>query len=92
MRLRRGAQADDLRTLSNDVAQLKDTVAELAKTMAAEVGEAAGDIGAEIASSAKDQASTFVSEFEKVARRNPLGVVAAALGVGLVIGLMRGRS
>jgi ElaB/YqjD/DUF883 family membrane-anchored ribosome-binding protein len=83
--------ADDLRKLSDDVAQLKDTVAELAKTMASEVGEAATDIGAELASSAKDQASTFVSEFEKVARRNPLGVVAAALGIGFVIGIMRGR-
>ena len=49
------------------------------------------DIGAEIASTAKEQASTLVEEFEKVARRNPLGVVAGALFLGLLIGVMRGR-
>ena len=33
----------------------------------------------------------MVTEFERVARRNPLGVVAGALCVGLVIGLISGR-
>jgi ABC-type transporter Mla subunit MlaD len=83
--------AADLRQLSADVASLKDTVAGLAKTMAAEVGEAATGIGEDIASAARDQAKTLLSDFEAVARRNPLGMLIGAFGIGLLIGLMKGR-
>jgi hypothetical protein len=83
--------AADLRRLSADVVSLKDTVAELAKTVTAEVGGAATDIGEGIASATKDKANTLLSEFEAAARRNPLGVVIGALGIGMVIGLMKGR-
>jgi hypothetical protein len=83
--------AADLRRLSDDVAGLRDTVAGLAKTVAADVGAAAADIGGDIASTAKDQASSLLSEFEAVARRNPLGVVIGAFGLGLLMGLARGR-
>ena len=79
--------AADLRRLSVDVTSLKDTVAKLAKTATAEVGEAATGI----ASAAKDQANTLLSEFETIARRNPLGVVIGAFGIGMLIGLMKGR-
>lgn len=79
--------AADLRRLSVDVTSLKDTVAKLAKTATAEVGEAATGI----ASAAKDQANTLLSEFEAVARRNPLGVVIGAFGIGMLIGIMKGR-
>lgn len=77
----------DLRRLSVDVTSLKDTVAKLAKTATAEVGEAATGI----ASAAKDQANTLLSEFETIARRNPLGVVIGAFGIGMLIGIMKGR-
>jgi hypothetical protein len=83
--------AAELRRLSADVGSLKDTVAELAKIVTAEVGEAATDIGEDIASTAKAQANTLLSEFEAVARRNPLGVVIGAFGIGLLIGLVKGR-
>ena len=83
--------AVDLRRLSADVISLKDTVAELAKTVTAEVGEAATGIGGDIASAAKDQANTLLSEFETIARRNPLGVVIGAFGIGMLIGIMKGR-
>jgi hypothetical protein len=83
--------AVDLRRLSADVISLKDTVAELAKTVTAEVGEAATGIGGDIASAAKDQANTLLSEFEAVARRNPLGVVIGAFGIGMLIGIMKDR-
>ena len=83
--------AADLRRLSADVISLKDTVAELAKTVTAEVGGAATGIGEDIASAAKDQANTLLSEFEAAARRNPLGVVIGAFGIGMLIGLMKGR-
>src|SRR5689334_18744871 len=81
----------DLRRLSADVTSLKDTVALLAKTVTGEVGEAASGIGGDIASVAKDQANTLLSEFEVVARRNPLGVVIGAFGIGILIGIMKGR-
>jgi BMFP domain-containing protein YqiC len=83
--------AADLRQLSADVTSLKNTVAALAKTVTAEVGEAATGIGGDIASAAKDQANTMLSEFEAVARRNPLGVVIGAFGIGMLIGIMKGR-
>ena len=83
--------AADLRRLSADVTSLKDTVAALAKTVTAEVGEAATGIGGDIASAAKDQANTLLSEFEAVARRNPLGVVIGAFGIGMLIGLIKPR-
>ncbi|MGZ9143809.1 MAG: hypothetical protein ACXW4O_15885 [Candidatus Binatia bacterium] len=81
----------DLRRLSADVARLRDTVADIAKTMAAEVGDAATGIGEDVSSAAKDQAKTLLSEAEAVARRNPLGVVIGALGIGILIGLLKGR-
>jgi predicted small secreted protein len=83
--------AADLRRLSADVVSLKDTVAELAKAVTAEVGGAATGIGEDIASAAKDKANTLLSEFETAARRNPLGVVIGAFGIGMFIGLMKGR-
>ena len=83
--------AVDLRRLSADVTSLKDTVAALAKTVTAEVGEAATGIGGDIASAAKDQANTLLSEFEAVVRRNPLGVVIGAFGIGMLIGLIKPR-
>jgi hypothetical protein len=83
--------ATDLRRLSADVVSLKDTVAELAKAVTTEVGGAATGIGEDIASAAKDKANTLLSEFEAAARRNPLGVVIGALGIGMLIGLMKGR-
>jgi hypothetical protein len=50
------------------------------------------DAGSELASSAKEHAKTFASELEGMARRNPLGTIAGALLVGLIIGMMsRGR-
>jgi hypothetical protein len=51
------------------------------------------DTGSELASSAKEHAKTFASELEGMARRNPLGTIAGALLVGVIIGMMtRGRS
>ncbi len=83
--------AADLRRLSADVTSLKDTVAALAKTVTAEVGEAATGIGEDITSAAKDQANTLLSEIEAGARRHPLGVVIGSFGIGMLIGLMKGR-
>lgn len=83
--------AAELHRLIADVASLRDTVAGLAKTVAAEAGEAATDIGEDIKSAAKDQANTLLSEFDAVVRRNPLGVVIGAFGIGMLIGMIKGR-
>ena len=83
--------SSDLRRISADVVRLRDTVAEIAKTMASEVGDAATGLGEDVTSAAKDQAKTLLSEAEAVARRNPWGVVIGALGIGILIGLVKGR-
>jgi ElaB/YqjD/DUF883 family membrane-anchored ribosome-binding protein len=71
------------------------TVRNLAQSAASQVGSAASgvaDTGSELASSAKAHAKTFASELEAMARRNPLGTIAGALLVGVVIGMFsRGR-
>jgi ElaB/YqjD/DUF883 family membrane-anchored ribosome-binding protein len=62
--------------------------------VASQVGTAASNIadkGSEMAQAASEQAKTFASELEKTARANPLGALAGALLVGVVIGLI-GRS
>jgi ElaB/YqjD/DUF883 family membrane-anchored ribosome-binding protein len=65
------------------------------QSVAAQVGEAASgvtDAGADLVSSATEQAKTFAAELEGMARRNPLGTIAGAVLVGVVIGMMsRGR-
>ena len=72
------------------------TIREVGQTVASQVGTAASGVaeaGSELAASAKEQAKTFASELETVARRNPLGALAGALFVGVLIGMMsRGRS
>ena len=50
------------------------------------------DKGAEMASAASDQVKSFGSEIENMARRNPIGVLAAAVVIGVLIGLMGRRS
>jgi ElaB/YqjD/DUF883 family membrane-anchored ribosome-binding protein len=48
--------------------------------------------GSEIATTAFKQAKTFASELETLGRNNPIGAMAAAMMVGVLIGLIgRGR-
>jgi ElaB/YqjD/DUF883 family membrane-anchored ribosome-binding protein len=72
------------------------TVRDIKQTVASQVGTVAGgvgDVGSELASSAKGHVKTFASELEAIARRNPLGTIAGALLVGVIIGMIsRGRS
>jgi ElaB/YqjD/DUF883 family membrane-anchored ribosome-binding protein len=67
---------------------------EATSDVTSQVGAAASNIAdksSEMAQAASEQAKTFASELEKVARANPLGALAGALLVGVVIGLI-GRS
>jgi ElaB/YqjD/DUF883 family membrane-anchored ribosome-binding protein len=95
----------DLKALQRDVSELKETVAKLvsragdeaaksAREIAGQVSTAASDLaekGANVASVATDQAKTLVTELENIARRNPLGALAGAVVIGVLIGMMRRR-
>ena len=96
----------ELKALRSDLNNLKDTVtnfiaratsgaAKSARDLTTNIAEQAGDIadrGADVASAASTQAKNLANEFEAMARRNPLGVVAGALLVGVLIGMMGRRS
>lgn len=96
----RGDVASLTDTVTRLASQMSDqavkTVRNVSQMVASQVsGTASGaaDTGSELASSAKQHVKTFASELEGMARRNPLGTVAGALLVGVIIGMMsRGRS
>ena len=87
-------------TISRFASQAGDdaakTVRGAGQTLAAQVASAAGgvaDMSSDLAASTKEHAKTFASELEGMARRNPLGTIAGALAVGVVLGMMsRGRT
>lgn len=95
---------DDLANLTSTVKALvnqkKDefvgSARDMSSTMAAQVTDTASqwaNRGSELANSASQQAKTFASEVEAMGRANPLGAMAAALLVGVLIGLIgRGRN
>ena len=97
-RLRRDVASltDTLSRLASQVSgEAAKTVREAGQSFSTQVSSAAGavaDASSDLASSAKEHAKTFASELEGMARRNPLGTIAGALLVGIVIGMMsRGR-
>ena len=59
-------------------------VLDTAKKMTSDVANKASDV----ASAASEQAKTFASELERMGRANPLGMIAGAVLVGVVIGLI----
>jgi ElaB/YqjD/DUF883 family membrane-anchored ribosome-binding protein len=81
--------------VSQTAGEAAKTVRSVGQTMASQVSSAASgaaDTGSDLASTAKEHAKTFASELEAMARRNPLGTIAGALVIGVVIGMMsRGR-
>jgi ElaB/YqjD/DUF883 family membrane-anchored ribosome-binding protein len=75
--------------------QAARTARNVGHTVASQVSTTAGGLAtssADVASSATEQLKTFAAELEGIARKNPLGALAGALAVGIVIGLIvRGR-
>jgi ElaB/YqjD/DUF883 family membrane-anchored ribosome-binding protein len=65
---------------SNVVGQVSDVASDLA------------DRGGQYVTSATDQAKSFATEVENMARRNPLGALAGVVAIGVLIGLMGRRS
>ena len=86
----------DLNSLKDTLSRLVSQAGEVSSSVASQVSDAASSFaesGTNMASAAKEQAKTFASELEAIGRRNPLGAMAAALMVGVLIGLIgRGRS
>jgi ElaB/YqjD/DUF883 family membrane-anchored ribosome-binding protein len=67
---------------------------EVTSNVTDQVGGVASDLagkGAQVASAASDQAKSFASELENMARRNPIGAMAGAVVVGVLIGLLGRR-
>jgi ElaB/YqjD/DUF883 family membrane-anchored ribosome-binding protein len=98
-----GALREDLNNLKETVANLVSkatgdaakSVREMTSNMTEHVSSMAGDLaekGSSAASAATNQAKTFAAEFESMARRNPLGALAGALFVGILIGMLGRRS
>src|SRR5262249_8671071 len=67
--------------------QAARTAQNVGSAVAGEMGAAAQqvvDAGAKMAATATEQAKTFASELEGMARRNPFGTLAGTLIVGMV--------
>lgn len=87
-------------TMTKFIAQASEDATKAARSASANVtaqmsGAAASiaERGSDLAAAATEQAKTFASELENMGRRNPLGAIAAAVMVGILIGLLgRGRS
>lgn len=98
------ALRDDLSNLKDTVTKLVSQAgsdaAKAARTATAGVANQVTDTassiaerGSELASVASEQAKSFASELEAMGRKNPLGAMAGAVMVGVLIGLIgRGRS
>ena len=79
-------------TARSAIDSVKNTVGDAVDRGQAAVSQA-GTAASEMAESATRQMTTFASELEAMAKRNPLGTLAGAVMVGVLIGFMaRGRS
>src|SRR5208282_4173960 len=83
------------RFISEAGGQAARTARNVGQTVASQLGLTASGIattGSDMASSATEQFKSFTGELEGMARKNPLGALAGALLIGIVIGLIaRGR-
>jgi ElaB/YqjD/DUF883 family membrane-anchored ribosome-binding protein len=93
-------QSSTIRSASDTMA---DTARDAVDAVKSKVGDAldrgqaavshASDTASEMAGTASRQVTTFASELEAMAKRNPLGTIAGAVVVGVLIGLLaRGRT
>ncbi|WOJ88288.1 hypothetical protein RZS28_10575 [Methylocapsa polymorpha] len=81
--------------LSQASGEAAKSAREVTSGIGVQVGGVASDIaggGSEMASAATKQAKTLASEIESMARRNPLGAIASALIIGLLIGVLGRRN
>jgi ElaB/YqjD/DUF883 family membrane-anchored ribosome-binding protein len=81
--------------MSEAAGQAAKSAREVSSHVTSRVSDVAGDLadrGSAIASTATEQAKTFASELESMARRNPIGALAGAVLVGVLIGVLGRRS
>ena len=88
----------DLTALRADLNGLKDTVTKFISQVSSEAAKSAREVtssvadqGAEMMSAASEQAKTVASELESMTRRHPLGAIAGAVLIGVLIGLLGRR-
>ena len=93
----------DLNGLKDTVAQFISQVSseaaksarEVTSSVADQVGGVATDYvgkGAEMTSAARERAKTVATELENMVRRNPIGAIAGAVLIGVLIGLLGRRN
>jgi ElaB/YqjD/DUF883 family membrane-anchored ribosome-binding protein len=81
--------------MSQAASEAAKSAREVSSNVADRVGDVAGDLadrGSAMASTATQQVKTFTSEIEGMARRNPIGAIAGAVLIGVLIGAMGRRS
>jgi ElaB/YqjD/DUF883 family membrane-anchored ribosome-binding protein len=85
-------------TLSRFMSQASNeavkTARQVTSNVAGQVSDVASDLadrGSQYVSSTSDQAKTFATEVESMARRDPLGALVGALAIGVLIGIMGRR-
>jgi ElaB/YqjD/DUF883 family membrane-anchored ribosome-binding protein len=96
----------DLDSLRREIDRLRDTVSDFISRAGKEAGEAASHVtagiaeqashlaakGSEMGVGATEQAKTLAADVEQIVRRNPLGAIASAVTVGVLIGLLGRRN
>lgn len=90
--------AAELRQLQDDLAAIQHTIGAFGKAARAEAGEASArtraagaDAAREFAADAGNRVHATIADFEEFARRNPQCVLACALGLGAILGLLMRR-
>jgi ElaB/YqjD/DUF883 family membrane-anchored ribosome-binding protein len=81
--------------MSEAADQATKSAREVSSNVAGRVSDMAGEVaqrGSAMASTATDQAKSLASELEAMARRNPIGALAGAVMVGIMIGMLGRRS
>jgi ElaB/YqjD/DUF883 family membrane-anchored ribosome-binding protein len=84
-----------MRFISHASDEATKSAREITSNVADQMSSVASDMagkGANVASVATQQAKTLASEIEGMARRNPLGAIAGAVVIGVLIGMMGRRN
>jgi ElaB/YqjD/DUF883 family membrane-anchored ribosome-binding protein len=76
------------------VSQAGGEATRTAQSVGSAVASQIGGVASDMASATTEQAKTFASELENMARKNPLGTIGVTLLAGVIIGMITrgGRS